>query len=85
MVLSLKLKNPNFNDRSKGDNRIPDTKLTAVKHALQTAFGVSEFEGIRRLTGLTSALRTRTESRGSIVWLGGMTEIPVKIGRLILS
>ena len=36
---------------------IPENKQTAVMHALQVAFGVSEFEEIQQLTaGLSSAL-----------------------------
>src|ERR1700693_3814494 len=36
---------------------IPETKITAVKYALQTTFGVDEFADISQLTaGLSSAL-----------------------------
>lgn len=45
---------------------IPETKLIAVKHALQVTFGVSEFEDIRILTaGLTSALVFRIVVQGN--------------------
>lgn len=48
-----------------GDN-IPETKLNAVKHALQATFGVSEYEDIRRLTtGLTTALVFRIIVQGN--------------------
>jgi hypothetical protein len=44
---------------------IPETKLIAVKNALQVTFGVSEFEEIRMLTtGLTSALVFRIVVQG---------------------
>lgn len=40
-----------------GDKMIPEAKQSAVKEALQAAFGVSEYEDIRMLTaGLSSAL-----------------------------
>jgi aminoglycoside phosphotransferase (APT) family kinase protein len=42
---------------SKGGRMIPEAKKPAVERALQTAFGVTEFEDIRQLTeGLSSAL-----------------------------
>ena len=50
----------------KGDNMIPETKLNAVKHALQATFGVSESEDIRILTaGLISALVFRIVVQGN--------------------
>jgi thiamine kinase-like enzyme len=50
----------------KGDNMIPEIKLDAVKHALETTFGVSEFEDIRILTaGLTSAMVFRIVVQGN--------------------
>src|SRR5215470_17898913 len=44
---------------------IPEAKKPAVERALQTAFGVTEFEDIRQLTeGLSSALIFRIVVRG---------------------
>ena len=44
---------------------IPEEKKTAVQHALQVAFGVSEYEDIRQLTaGLSSALIFRVRVLG---------------------
>lgn len=47
-------------------NTIPETKLEAVKKALQEAFGVSEFEDIKEMTaGLSSALVYRIVVQGN--------------------
>jgi thiamine kinase-like enzyme len=42
------------------DNMIPESKQTAVKNALQTAFGVNNYDGIQAITtGLSNALTFR--------------------------
>lgn len=57
---------------------IPDNKQDAVRHALQTAFGVSKFEDIQQLTkGLSVALVFKITVQGKLYLLRVITRTDV--------